>query len=89
MPPIKASFWTTSYKIETNMFPFFHLFNLYTLELNCGQTIWDKTKVLLVTSWGTHLGIFWKLDGNVLGRRGKHKNASPLPHQKEKEKLDH
>jgi len=24
--------------------------------MNFGQTIWDKTLVLLGTSWGTHLG---------------------------------
>jgi hypothetical protein len=54
------------------------------LELNCGQTIWDKNKVLLRTSWGTHFGTFWKFDGN----KGKTQNASPLAHQKEK-KLDH
>jgi len=64
MPPIKAPLWTTSCKIETNVFPLFHIFNLYKLELNCGKTIWDKTKVLLGTSWGTHLGTFWELDGN-------------------------
>jgi hypothetical protein len=34
----------------------FHLFSLYTGELRFGQTMWDKTQILLGTSWGTH----WK-----------------------------
>jgi hypothetical protein len=35
----------------------FHLFSLYTWELNFGQTIWDhKIQVLLGTSSGMHLG---------------------------------
>jgi hypothetical protein len=36
----------------------FPLFSLYTEELNFWQTIWDKTQVLLRTSWGTHLEHF-------------------------------
>jgi hypothetical protein len=34
----------------------FYLFSLYPGELRFGQTMWDKTQVLLETSWGTHLG---------------------------------
>jgi hypothetical protein len=82
--PIKASLWTTSCKIETNVFPLFHLFNLYALELNCGQTIWDKTNVLLGTSCGMHLGTFWKLDGNTLGTRENTKMPLPCPIKKKK-----
>jgi hypothetical protein len=58
----------------------FHLFNLYTWELNFGQTIWDKTQVLLETSWGT----LWELDGNTLRTKGKKKNLFPPIPSKEK-----
>jgi hypothetical protein len=43
----------------------FHLFSLYTWELNFGQTIWDKTQELLGTSWGMHLGTFWEQGKNT------------------------
>jgi hypothetical protein len=33
--------------------PIFHLFSLYTWELNFGQTKWDKIEVLLGTFYGT------------------------------------
>jgi hypothetical protein len=53
--------------------PRFHLFNLYTWELNFGQTIWDKTQVLLGTSW-EHIWEHFK-------NKGKTQNnpCSPLP----------
>ncbi len=35
---------------------FVYVFSLYTLEMNFGQIIWDKTQVLWGTFWGTHLG---------------------------------
>jgi hypothetical protein len=38
----------------------YHLFSLYTWELNFGQTIWDKIEVLLGTSYGTYLGTWWE-----------------------------
>ncbi len=38
---------------------------------NFGQTIQDKTKVLLGTSWETYWGTLWEHDGNTLGRREK------------------
>jgi hypothetical protein len=44
--------------------------------LNFGQTIWDKSEVLLGTSWGIlgHLGTLWDPDENFLGTREKNKN---------------
>jgi hypothetical protein len=50
-----------------------------------GQTIWDKTEVLLRTSWETYLGTWWEHDGNTLGRREKNKiplspHLSPPPY---------
>ncbi len=46
-------------------------------ELNFGQTIWDKTQVLLGASWGTHLGTIWD-QGKPPPPRPQH------PSQKEK-----
>jgi hypothetical protein len=48
----------------------YHLFSLYPWELNFGQTIRDKTQVLLGTSSGAHLGTVWELDARTL-RTGK------------------
>jgi hypothetical protein len=54
-----------------------------------GQTIWDKTQVLLVTSWGTHLEQFGNLMGIHWEQGKKNKNSlSPPPTQKERKKLD-
>jgi len=69
-------------------------YSWYTGELNFGQTIWDKTQVLLGTSWGTHLGTLWELDGNMTvthwEQAEKTKNPSlPLPLQKEKNWVVH
>jgi hypothetical protein len=51
----------------------FHLCSLYTWELNFGQTIWDKTKVLpFGTSWGIYLGTVWE-------QEKKTKNPFPFP----------
>jgi hypothetical protein len=47
MPPIEAPLWTPSCKIKQMCTLGFHLFSLYTKELNFRQTIWDKTQVLL------------------------------------------
>jgi hypothetical protein len=56
----------------------FHLFSIYTGELNFGQTIWDKTQVLLGTYWGMHLGTHWE-------QRNKTNNPCPPPtHKKQK-----
>jgi hypothetical protein len=55
--------------------PTFHFFSLYAWELNFRQTILDKTKVLLRTSWGTYLGI-------------REKNKKPLPHHSKRKKLE-
>jgi len=61
-----------------------HIFNLYTLELNFGQNIWDKFEVLLGTSWGT----FCEFHGNPMGPRNfSFKSFPSLPTPK-REKLD-
>jgi hypothetical protein len=53
--------------------------------MNFGQTIWDKTLVLLGTSWETHLGTIWE--------QGEKTNipvpAPPPPPQKEKTWIVH
>jgi len=54
MPPIEAPLWTPTCKIKIKCAPLD--FSLYTRELNFVQTIWNKTQVLLGTSWGTYLG---------------------------------
>ncbi len=74
------------------MLPFGNPFEvcLYTWELNFGQTIGDKTEVLLRTSGGVHLRTLWGLDGNPMrkwkehiGNKEKKKSKSPsTPHQK-------
>jgi hypothetical protein len=40
-------------QIKTNVLPMAHLFSIYTWKLNFGQTVWDKSEVLLGTFWGT------------------------------------
>jgi hypothetical protein len=56
------------------------------MGVNFGQTIWDKTQVLLGISWGMHLGTLWEHDGNTLRTRGKKQNktnpSSPTPSKK-------
>ncbi len=57
-----------SHKTETNVLHIAHLFSLCTSELNFGHTIWNKSEVILGTSWGTN----WELgehDDNTLGTR--------------------
>ncbi len=63
-------------------------------ELNFRQTIWDKTLVLLGTSWGTHLGTLWEFQNPLktwwqhyghIGNKGK-KQKIPLPLHTQKEK---
>jgi hypothetical protein len=48
--------------------------------------MWDKTQVLLGTSWGMDFRTFWELDGNKLGTKEKTKNSllppSPRPKRK-------
>jgi hypothetical protein len=56
------------------------LYGLYPWKLNCGQSIWNKTDVLLGTSWG----IFEHPLGNLMGTHWKQekkeeKNPSPPP----------
>ncbi len=62
---IEAPLYTAGCKIKTNML------NLDTWELNFGQTIWDKTEVLLRIFWGTtwELG---QLFGNLMGTNCEH-----------------
>jgi predicted AlkP superfamily phosphohydrolase/phosphomutase len=59
-------------------------FGLYTWELNFGQTIWDKTQVLLGTSWRMHLGTIWEQMGN----KGKKQIILFFPPPLKKKKLD-
>jgi hypothetical protein len=52
--------------------------------------MWNKTQVLLGTSWEMHFQTFWELDGNTLGTKKEAKNSlsPPSPHPKRKT-LDH
>jgi hypothetical protein len=65
--------------------------------MNFGQTVPDKNKVLLGTSWEMHLGTVWELNGNTMRtgepfgdmigthwEQGEKKIPLPLPPQKEK-----
>ncbi len=60
MAPIEAPLWTPSCKIYTVVLPYVLPFQFrvellpFRWELNFGQTILDKTQVLLGTSWRTH-----------------------------------
>jgi len=57
-----------------------YLFSLCTLELNFGQTICDRTEVLLGISCGGQLKNLGEPHGNTLGTRGKNKiQHPPLP----------
>jgi hypothetical protein len=56
-----------------------HLLSLYTWELNFGQTIWDKTNMLLGKSWGIYLKTFWEHDKNTLKTKKKTKFPFPFP----------
>jgi hypothetical protein len=58
------------------------------MGVNFGQTIWDKTQVLLGISWGMYLGTLWEHDGNTLRTREKQKPKTPLPPTPSKKKLD-
>jgi hypothetical protein len=57
------------------------------MGVNFGETIWDKTQVLLVISWGMYLGTLWEHDGNTLRTREKNNQKSLSPHPLNK-KLD-
>ncbi len=101
--PIEAPLWTPSCKLKLN--PRYnrgaYIFSLYTWELSFGQTIWDKTQVLLGISCGMHLKTLWKLGNplriwelieNMMGthwEKGKKQKKNPCfqPSWKEK-KLD-
>jgi hypothetical protein len=64
-------------------------YSFYTRELNFGQIIWDKTKVLLRTSLVTDLGT-WEPFKNLMGtKRKKPKNPSPHSPRKGKNKAHH
>ncbi len=61
--------------------PLAHLYNWQ--GDNFGQTIQDKTKVLLGTSWETYLGRLWEHDENMMGTHlteGKKTKNPSLPH---------
>jgi hypothetical protein len=68
---IETPFWTISHKIERNVLPITHLFNLYTWELNFGQTIWDKSEVLFGNIWGTTWELM-ELFQNLMGTHKEH-----------------
>jgi hypothetical protein len=53
--------------------------------LNFGQSIWDKSEVILGTTWGTS----WEEVRNMMGEREKAKNSSPTPSFPRRKKLDH
>jgi hypothetical protein len=68
----------------------FDLFSLYPGQLNFGQTVWDKTQVLLGTSWGTHLRTWWEHAENALGTRERYKKIiPPTPPRKGKNSVHH
>jgi hypothetical protein len=60
------------------------------MGVNFGQTIWDKTQVLLGISWGMYLETLWEHDGNTLRtREKKRKILLPQPPQKETRFVTH
>ncbi len=63
----------------------FNLFSLYTGELRFEQTKWDKTQILLGTSWGTHLGTCEHIENKW---KKKTKNPSTSPRPSKRKKLD-
>jgi hypothetical protein len=68
---IEVPIWTPSCKLETNADPLCLPFQFIYWRVELGQTIWDKTEVLLGTSW--------KLEephGNTLGTKGGKKKSS-------------
>jgi hypothetical protein len=84
---IETPFWTISHKIERNVLPITHLFNLYTWELNFGQTIWDKSEVLFGEQLGNLWNYFktsWGHTRNIMKTIQKLKNTSSTPSQMKK-----
>jgi hypothetical protein len=70
-PPIEsASLVLALIKQKKTFYSRAHLFSLYPLELNFGQTVWDKTEVLFGTL-GEQLGNLDNPMGNTLRTRGK------------------
>jgi hypothetical protein len=53
---METPFWTPNCKIKIKVFPYNPPVQFIYMEVEFGQTIWDKTKVLLGTSWGIYLG---------------------------------
>jgi len=84
--PIDAPLWTPPCTIKKQMCsPIAHLFSLCISELNFGQTIWEKSVVLLGISWGTTWGLEEPF-GNLMGthwEQGKNQKnpSSTLPPQ--------
>jgi hypothetical protein len=52
--------------------------------LNFGQSIWDKSEVILGTTWGT----LWEYIRNMTGQREKAKNSSPTLSFPKRKELD-
>ncbi len=81
--PIEAPLWTPVTKQLQMCSPMTHLCSLYTWELNFGQTICDKSEVLLQKYWG----ITWEPHGNMTGTHweqgGKNNNVPSSPPPKE------
>jgi hypothetical protein len=93
--PSKSTSLDCSCKMEINVLPSAPTFSVYiheswTLGKPC---YWDKSNVLLGTSWGTtwELGNLiwtsWAHDENTLGTPKTQRNPSPTLHQKKKNEL--
>jgi hypothetical protein len=90
--PSKSTSLDSSCKMETDVLPYeSYLFSLYTWELNFRQTVWDKSNVLLRTSWG----ITWEPFGNLIRTSWEHdentlrtpKTKKYIAHSPPKEKI--
>jgi len=84
IPQIEAPLWTPSCKKKKKKQICsirFHLFSLYTWELNFRQTIWDKAEVQIGNIVGEmHLRTLWEL-GNLMRTHWEHekKTENPFP----------
>jgi hypothetical protein len=76
--PMEAPLWTSQLENRNKCISQqpIYLFSLYTWELNLGQTLWDKIKVLLGTSREQNenmLGTHWEQ-----GRKTKNNSLHPI-----------
>jgi hypothetical protein len=85
MPSIEAPLWTPSCKLKQICTPGFHLFSLYTGELNFGKLYGIKPRCCWERLGGTTVGTHWELDGNKRNKTKKSLFPPPLPKRK---KLD-